>query len=121
MDLRILNLPELRRIYAVSNTPSYLLRHFRREPSVKELADSSTASELYSCATRPASRRTLDGLTTAYACLAALTFKRTPDIERLAKPDDLADLDWGWSVLEAWRRQSKPTTVLHGHGLRKVR
>ena len=38
----------LARIYAVSNTPAYLFKHFRKDPEIQSLAKKSSPDELIS-------------------------------------------------------------------------
>ena len=103
-DRSLLNLEELRRLYAFANTPAYLFRRFRRDESVKRLADAVSLPELVSEIKEVDGNpeRSLDDVVSAYAALVAATHKnpaRTrPALESLV----VSNLDWIGSIIELW-------------------
>jgi hypothetical protein len=99
INLSVLNENELARIYLVSNTPSYLFRHYRADQSVQELSSRHSAVDLLSFATQVAQlhNRTLRQVIQAYAALVAFTLKN-PQV-RIDDPESLKNLNWSHAIL----------------------
>lgn len=67
-----LNYGQLERVYVLANTPSYLVRNFREEESVRRLARESSAAALKAYLRQVTPRRRLRETVAAYAVLVAL-------------------------------------------------
>ena len=110
----LLNWRELERVYAVANTPGYIVRHYRADETVQRLARSHSATELLEIADRTLSRsksgRKVRDVTTAYAALVALTFKN-PDL-KVATAAASLPLQWASSIVGSWIRDAVPTETI---------
>src|SRR5258708_12278010 len=84
MDLAKLNLPAIVRHYMLANTPRYLYRHLRADPSVESLAESSTPKELLRAISAREKKpdRTTEDVAIAYAMLVALSFHKHDAVEK---------------------------------------
>jgi len=101
IDSSILNEPQLARTYLVANTPSYLLRHYRAEPSVYDLATRNTVDDLVSFASEVANddKRKLKEVVFAYATIVALTFKNQSEVNEKLTNISFQKLDWAEKIL----------------------
>jgi len=85
IDLKPLSLRDAIQIYVLANTPSYLLRKLRSEPSVKSFAEANTAEGLLNTVKKINRKRvrSLKAVSLAYASLVAMTFKKPEDLQTL--------------------------------------
>jgi hypothetical protein len=102
IDSTILNESQLARIYLVANTPSYLLRKFRADPSVFELSKRNTVDDLVSFAANipNSDKRTLKDVVFAYAAIVALTFKNRQEVAEKGAHVSFEHLDWARRILD---------------------
>lgn len=102
-------------IWAVANTPAYLLRHFRQDAEVEEL--SSTQSPEALVATVAGVERlptpTCGQLVEAYAALVALTFKDVTAVVQAKGSTRFDGLRWAEEILQLWVGGYRPSTVTH--------
>jgi hypothetical protein len=105
IDLSILNEPQLARIYLVANTPAYLYRNYRADPSVWEIARRHTVDDLVSFAVEHANERKLKDVVFAYAALVALSFKDQREVLDRTANVSFENLDWGRKLLELGRHE----------------
>jgi glutamate/tyrosine decarboxylase-like PLP-dependent enzyme len=84
INVEQLNLPAIVRHYMLANTPAYLYRNLRAEPSVESFAASSTPEELLRAvgAYEEKPNRTSADIAIAYAMLVALSFQNYEDVQR---------------------------------------
>jgi hypothetical protein len=101
IDTGQINLPAIVRHYMLANTPRYLYRNLRAEPSVASLADASTPKELLESVSAYEGKpdRTAEDVAVAYAMLVALSYQ-----DRAAALEALADwrpraLSWADRIL----------------------
>jgi len=71
--------------YLVANMPGYLFRHFRRDVTVRDLANTYSAEDLVSLVVEldQLSHKTVEDLATAYAALTALGFHNADEVKRV--------------------------------------
>ena len=74
-------------VYAVSNTPAYLVRKLRGEPSTLSFARANSADDLIGLISGKDSKevRTLEDVALAYAAMVALTYKGHANFEKLSR------------------------------------
>lgn len=101
IDASYLNEAQLARIYLVANTPLYLYRHYRDDPSVHELVRKNTISDLVGIIKDIAGTndRTLKEITLAYASLVALTFKNPKEVKAATSQVHMGGITWARAIL----------------------
>lgn len=99
MSFPDLNIEALSRIYAVSNTPSYLVRNFKLDPTVQRIAQEVDRKELLDFVYTIDRERSTDlpNLVKAYAALVAATMR--PDSAGL-EVEPICNLQWAEEILE---------------------
>jgi hypothetical protein len=109
-----LDLATLARIYLLANTPRYLYRRFREDPSVQRLARALTATELLSIITEIGARETRDSqsLATAYGALVALTFQPLDSTRAAFNDWGGGRLQWDREIWELYLQEAVPTQVV---------
>ncbi len=114
IDLTSLNIDRLTDIYLVSNTPSYLLKHFRREPSVQALAQANAVRDLFDYIVQVDRKegRSLQEVAAAYAAVVALTYCESPDVNLATTGVEVQALEWYQPILDRWR-ESLIVTAIH--------
>lgn len=91
-------LDRLGEIYLHANVPSYLIRKFREDPFVKELAEIYSISTLLYLAGRTNEESTVRDMAYAYACVVAAGLK-VQQAANLATGTKLPGLCWGNRIL----------------------
>lgn len=99
--------------YLVSNTPAYLLQHFRDDPAVQLLAIDYTPQELVAEVTRidQQEERTITDAATAYAAVVALTFQDALGVLQALKDVEIRNLEWIGRILAIWNESRVPISV----------
>lgn len=113
--LQFLRFDQLARIYLVSNTPSYLYRHFKADSTVQDLARLNSpldlASTLGEIAAIDPNERTLRQIVSAYASIVALTFKQPREVFDAVADIRLSSIVWGDKILNLWNASETTTQV----------
>lgn len=115
--MKTLSLSELERlaqIYVVANTPSYLYRHFKKDPAVEDLAKTNSVAELVSTAKidGATAARSLPEIVSAYAALIALTLKDYNQISNTLREGNFPGLHWAKDIVRVWDRTRISTQTL---------
>ena len=102
---------QIAEIYIVSNTPSYLYKHFRQRDEIKELADSNTPEELKNCIVQIDNKDnlTLNDVVLGYAATVALTFHNLEEVKGEVENIELNKLEWVGRILNLWSESYVPT------------
>lgn len=97
-------------VYAVSNTPAYLVRKLRGEPSTLSFARANSADDLIGLISGKDSKevRTLEDVALAYAAMVALTYKGHANFEKLSRLRP-KNLSWFWKIIAYWERFRIPS------------
>lgn len=112
IDLEKLNLNAVLRYYMLANTPRYLYRHLREEPSLASLAESSTPRELLDEITaRETSGQTVEDFAIAYALLVALSFQNYGAVVAVLADWQPIKLAWGKSIAAILAQSAIVTTA----------
>jgi hypothetical protein len=109
-----INLTEVVSAYLFANTPMYLYRHLRSNPSIKELAENTTLEVLvkeYGIRTSK-EKRTAEEVAVAYALLVAVTFLGYSQASAAFRQFDLSRLDWGNDIRDIFVRETTPETEI---------
>jgi len=95
-------------LYAIANTPAFLFDRLRLDPAVAELRKQIPAGELLEAAVLIAAdpNRTSEGLSNAYAFLAALDSRSRSALSDARIVTALEGLSWGSYFLERATRSS---------------
>lgn len=92
----ILNISSLKAIYLFSNTPMYLYKNFRKDPSVQELSDKYSADDLidlfYQFANE--SDRNVENLVVIYSIIISLTYKEYQQVKVFFETKELYGIEW---------------------------
>ena len=91
--------------YLVANTPGFLYRHMREEPTVQRLAEERSVEELSESIreVNDTEERDASEVALAYACLIALTLKFTKPAEVAINELVCPNLEWLPSIVSLWR------------------
>lgn len=97
-----LNVRRLAEIWVVSNTPAYLLKHYRNEESVRNLAKKSKIDELLSKVSYHTENpcRNIDEITELYAALVAITLQNPIGLNIDVNKLNLDTIQWARRILE---------------------
>lgn len=92
----VLNRDVVLSTYVFSNTPSYLFRRLRREPSVKAVSDHSPTEQIVRGIERLTSKpeRDAESIAYAYALLVALSYKQPEELARALGTANIEGLNW---------------------------
>lgn len=114
IDFQLLNCPALLRHYMLANTPVYLYRHLRAEPSVESLAGSATPEELLAAVsafeTQP--NRSAEGAAVAYAMLVALSFQNYRTVQQALAKWRPRTLRWATHIIAIIGQTAIATNVV---------
>ncbi len=112
MTAPTLNLEDLAEAYLVANTPAFLVRRFRADPSVQAVAATYSVEDLVSKVAEHSQAifRTLDDRVMAYAYLVALTFKSPAEVEAALTPEILSRLEWARTIIDQYRAAAATTS-----------
>jgi len=117
IEFETLNIPAFVRHYMLANTPGYLYRHLRAEPSVKSLAEASTPKELLAAVTslevRP--ERRPEDVAIAYAMLVALSFQNYGAVREALTNWQPKTLTWARHILSIITQTAIVTTTIPLH------
>jgi hypothetical protein len=104
----------LLRVFSVANTPAYLYKRLRQEPTLRALAERLSAPELGALFNELASqeRRSLLDVARAYSALIAVSLKPFDDSQAVMQLLELDRLDWARSLAEIANASAQPTSVL---------
>ncbi len=93
---KLLNISALRQIQVLSNTPSYLYKHFKNDVSVRTFADSCSVKDFKDLLSSLAARRRQTGnyQILLYAIAVSLSFKEYKDARPLLEKLKTFDVKW---------------------------
>ena len=96
--------------YMYANTPLYLLKHFRKHPSVQALALNASGEELVEAFNEliPKPEKALGDIIHLYAYLVALTSKEYSSVYRLLEGLEIPRSGWVADILAVFRATAKP-------------
>lgn len=106
-----LNLATLSDIYAVSNTPTYLYRHFRTDSSVQHLGKIEPTEDLMALARHICTQegKTLSDIVAIYASLVALSFKPLNEIKD-ATAREIPQIRWASELINLAAAEASTAT-----------
>jgi len=90
--------------YVVSNTPSYLYKHFRQRDEIKELADNYSSEELINLILQIDNKNNLSlkDVVIGYAATVALTFHNLDEVKAATEEIEINKLEWVGRILHLW-------------------
>jgi len=99
--------------YLFANTPMYLYRHFRRNASLKELAENNPPQRLVNEYKRRTSKKTkaTKDIVIAYCILIAITFLEYQQALAVFDTINLSGLDWGSDIKDIYMSKIKIASV----------
>lgn len=108
-----IDLKPLINTYLFANTPMYLYRHFRRNASLKELAENNPAQRLVDEYKRRTSKKTKStkDIVIAYSILVTITFLEYQQALAVFDMIDLSGLDWGNDIKDIYMSKIEITSV----------
>ena len=100
--------------YLFANTPLYLYRHFRRNASIKELAENNEIKSLVNEYNRRTAKKkkALEDVVVAYSILTALTFLEYQQALAAFDMIDLSKLDWGNEIKDIYTSKIRITDII---------
>jgi len=101
-----IDVESLCQIYLVSNTPRYLYKHLRSDPSVQWMAKNLSANQLVGLYTesQEGSTRSISEVAVAHAVLAALSHMSYGDIAPVLDSLPTAGLKWASELIDILKR-----------------
>lgn len=109
-----IDIKPLTNAYLFANTPMYLYRHFRRNTSLKELAENNPTQRLvdeYNRRTDKKTKSTKD-IAIAYSILIAITFLEYKQALAAFDTINLSRLDWGNDIKDIYNSKIKITNII---------
>jgi len=108
-----IDIKQLTNSYLFANTPMYLYRHFRRNPSIKELAENDSTQKLAKEYNKLTSKKTkpINDIVIAYSILIAITFLEYQQALTAFGTVDLSKLDWGNDIKDIYVSKTKITNI----------
>jgi hypothetical protein len=115
IDLDQINRSAAMRHYMLANTPRYLYRHLREDPSVEAFAKLSTPKELVAAIIRIEKQpeRSAEDISLAYVMLVALSFQDYRDVTAALSGWRPQVLRWATHIISILNRPSLATTIAH--------
>jgi hypothetical protein len=124
IDLDDINKETVLRDYMLANTPAYLYRHLRLQPSVEAIARSATPQELTKAISSLDTKhdRTAVDVAIAYAMLVALSFQNQSDVDQAIRDWHPRTLSWASHMLSIMKQKVTPMNItsLTGHNARII-
>jgi hypothetical protein len=126
MNFDVLDRESLAQILAVANTPQYLYKHFRSDPSIEALSRTTTIEDLFLFVRQQATKRerTFEDSVLAYAALVAITYKPSNDIRAILDREGIPRFKWAHDIIEGYLLAAPPTQLIvptvHSAGLRDM-
>ena len=113
INLDELDIPAILRVYMLANTPAYLYRHLRAEPSLERLAKSSTPRELLAAVSAREGKpsRTAEDAAIAYGMLVALSFQNYRDVQEALAGWQPRALTWARHITSIIGQTAVGTTL----------
>ena len=109
-----IDIKQLTNSYLFANTPMYLYRHFRRNISLKELAENNPTKRLVAEYKRRTAKkkRAVEDITIAYSILVAITFLEYQQALAAFDTINLSKLDWGNEIKDIYTSKTKITNIV---------
>ena len=109
-----IDIKQLTNSYLFANTPMYLYRHFRRNISIKELAENNPPQKLASEYKELISKKlkSINDIVIAYSILIAVTFLEYQQALEVFDTIDVSKLDWGNDIKDIYTSRTKSTNIV---------
>lgn len=115
----MLNVEALANVYWVSNTPAYLFRHYRNNPTVQEFAEIHSVEQLVSFIAQVANtelaKRKIEDIVLAYASIVGLTFKNPSIVKKKTRKLSFERIYWGDAILRLWEPYPTVSGIISGN------